>query len=289
MTQSSTTILLRQEASGVPVDEAGVRTWMEQSVLSFSDHKELQANASFEESICGKSESEFIAEDILAKSNFLKNFLALQGLLKLEGQERVLEMGACHGWASAVLKKSYPGCTVVATDLLAKALARSVFWEKFLQSRVDAKWASHCRQLPFADDQFDVVFTFASFHHFGVANDFSAVLREMLRVLQPHGRIVLLYEPSCPAFLYKQAFAAVNRRRHEDGVDEDLLVPSRITKQAALLGARVSVDYFPEPRFRDSPSAAAYYFGLSRFSALCRFAMCTVNVTITKMPQASHS
>jgi len=275
-------VALLPEAADVSPDRSGVSVWMGHQALTGSDRKELEANANFEGSIQGLSDIDFIREDAFNKSNFLKTFSSMEKLLSLDGRENVLEMGACHGWASALVKKNYPGCTVVAADLLAKALARSTHWENFFGSRIDGKWACQCRQLPFADAQFDVVFTFASFHHFGIENDFSGAIREMLRVLKPGGKIALLYEPSCPAFLYKKAFAAVNRRRADEGVDEDLIVPSRLQKQVEQLGGRAEIHYFPEARFRDSPASTAYYFLLSRFPFVCSFAVCTVNVMIWK-------
>jgi SAM-dependent methyltransferase len=282
MPASAHSVALLAEASSVAPDGDGLYHWIRKDLLTASDNKEFASDAIFEQANADCSENQFIREDVLRKASFLKTFLLVPDRLGLSGNASVLEMGACNGWASALLKKNHPSCTVVATDLLAKALARSVHWERLFESRIDAKWACHCRQLPFADAQFDVVFTFASFHHFGIGNDFRGALKEMLRVVKPGGRIVLLYEPSCPPFLYKRAFAAVNRRREEEGVDEDLLVPSRLAKQVANLGAEARIEYFPEARFRDSPASTAYYFLLSRFPFLCRFAMCTVNVIIRR-------
>jgi len=280
-TSANSVVLLEQAASVTP-DSAGIYTWISEDQLTKSDQKEFVSDDIFDRKNAQLSGINFIREDVLRKASFLKTFLLVQDRLELSGGECVLEMGACSGWASALIKRSRPNCTVVASDLLPKALARSVHYEDLFESRIDAKWSCHCRQLPFADAQFDVVFTFASFHHFGIGNDFRGALKEMLRVTKPGGRIVLLYEPSCPAFLYKHAFAAVNRRREEEGVDEDLLVPSKLAKQVAELGAEARIEYFPEARFRDSPPSTAYYFLLSRFPFLCRFAMCTVNVQISR-------
>jgi ubiquinone/menaquinone biosynthesis C-methylase UbiE len=201
---------------------------------------------------------------------------------RLHGGESVLEMGACHGWASTILKQCHPGCTVVVADLLADALAHAARWEELFEVSLDGKWACHCRNLPFADAQFDRIFTFASFHHFGIGNDYRGALSEMLRVLKPGGKIVLLYEPSSPSYLYEQAHRIVNRRRAEEGVDEDLIVPGRLQEEARQLGANASFQYFPESRNRESPSSTVYYALLAFFPWLCRFTVCTVNVTISK-------
>jgi len=275
-------IELRQEVEVPPQPENGIFSWIRDSDVSSSDRKEFVANLSYERAREGLSDEAVIREDILDKASFLKTFRLLLPSLGLVGGERVLEMGACHGWASVLIKQRFPGCTVVAADLLEDAIEHATKWESLFETQLDEKWACHCRHLPFADAQFDLIFTFASFHHFGVSNDFSGALSEMLRVLKPGGRIVLLYEPSCPPFLYGRAHRAVNRRREEEGVDEDLLVPARLSKTVGRLGAAIRIEYFPEPRFRDSPVSTLYYFLLSRFRWLCPLAMCTVNVEIAK-------
>jgi len=275
-------IELREEVSvpAEPVD--GIFSWIRDTDVSTSDRKEFVANDAYERAREELSDEAVIREDILDKASFLKTFRLLLPSLGLSGGEQVLEMGACHGWASVLVKQLFPNCTVVAADLLVDALGHATKWESLFETKLDERWACHCRNLPFADAQFDRIFTFASFHHFGVGNDFSRTLGEMLRVLKPGGRIVLLYEPSCPAFLYRRAYRAVNRRREEEGVDEDLVVPSRLARTIRGLGATCRVKYFPEPRFRDSPVSTMYYFVLSRLRWLCPLAMCTVNVEIVR-------
>ena len=55
---------------------------------------------------------------------------------------------------------------------------------------------------------------------------------EIARILKPGGKLVLLYEPSSPAPLYARARRRVNRNREHDGVDEDVLVVSKLRKIA---------------------------------------------------------
>ena len=248
--------------------------------FSASDRKEFLSNDCYESSRTTWSAAQLLFGDILDKADFAKTFIELLPKLQLSGKEAVLEMGACHGWASALVKQAYPGCHVVASDLLTEALQHAEQWESFLGCRIDEKWACHCRDLPFADKQFDRVFTFASFHHFGVNNRFEESLREMLRLLRPGGKIVLLYEPSAPAFLYHRALNRVNRKRADEGVDEDLIIPERLQREASQLGAQVQIDYYPNPSHRESPGAAAYYFMLSKVRAFAPLSVCTINVTI---------
>ncbi|MBU6302116.1 MAG: methyltransferase domain-containing protein [Verrucomicrobia bacterium] len=275
-------ITLRDGLGGAVLEIGGVRSWIREADLSSSDRKEFTANHAYEAARKGLSPKSLIRGDLLDKSAFLKTFGGLEPRLDLRGGETVLELGACHGWAGVMLKHRRPDCTVVIADLLADALAHAARWEELFEVSLDGKWACHCRNLPFADAQFDRIFTFASFHHFGLGNKFHGALAEMLRILKPGGRIVLLYEPSAPPFLYRLIHRMVNRRRVAEGVDEDVLVPGRLRREVLALGAEARFSFFPEARFRESPLATLYYMVLGWFPWLCRFTLSTVNVTISK-------
>lgn len=96
---------------------------------------------------------------------------------------RVLDVASGTGDLALEIQKKCPDCEVVASDFCAEMLAHA-------SSRgVKKTLVADALQLPFPDDEFDVV-TVA----FGLRNmaDYPAGLREMNRVLKPGGRLVIL-------------------------------------------------------------------------------------------------
>jgi ubiquinone/menaquinone biosynthesis C-methylase UbiE len=87
---------------------------------------------------------------------------------------------------AAQLLAQYPALTLVATDYDAGMVAHAgktlaTFAGRATVQQVDAA------QLPFEDDRFDLVFSFAMLHHVG---DWAGAVAEALRVLRPGGRFV---------------------------------------------------------------------------------------------------
>jgi hypothetical protein len=117
-------------------------------VLSASDHREFVANARFEQSLASRPKEMIIYEDILFKADFIKTFLKAESLICLTGNERVLELGAAHGWASAMLKRNWPDSYVVASDLVADTVRHAERWEGLLGRRIDEKWAFNIAKRP---------------------------------------------------------------------------------------------------------------------------------------------
>ncbi|HEX2093821.1 MAG TPA: class I SAM-dependent methyltransferase [Longimicrobiaceae bacterium] len=110
----------------------------------------------------------------------------------------VLELGGGYGYLSTYIKKRFPDCTVVYSDVSREAVEKSSQYEGFFGVSLDSKWVTSAEDTPFPDRSFDRVIFFASFHH---TQDPQAAVRECARVLRPGGELYLLFEPSCPAYL----------------------------------------------------------------------------------------
>lgn len=250
------------------------------TVSSSSDEKELRFWSA--DPLEGPQGDLF--DNIVYKSNFIKVFDKLMPYLRVTGKETVLELGGGHCWASVLLKRNYPSCYVVASDLSPDALLFSSKYEDILQSDVDEKWAFNSRNIPFEEGQFDLVFAFAAFHHFSEGNDFGPAIREVVRVLRPGGKAVLLYEPSSPQWLYKPAFWRANKKRAlcSGEVDEDLFVLPRIKEICERLGCRFEARHFTSFVEREGVIETIYFYALTRLKPLRKVLPCTVNMVIEK-------
>jgi len=95
----------------------------------------------------------------------------------------ILDVASGTGDLALEIQDACPDCDVIATDFCAEMLAHAS--TRGIQKTVVAD----ALNLPFGSDQFDVV-TVA----FGLRNmaDYPAAVREMLRVLKPGGRLLIL-------------------------------------------------------------------------------------------------
>jgi len=256
--------------------------FLSDSAMTASDRKEFVWNDQYEATRSKFVGGMAIFNDIVKKANFIHAYRDVIWRLKLLGNETVLEMGAAHGWASIMLKTIYPRAYFVASDLVPNSMKHAAQWERLMDAEIDEKWAFNSRELPFEDGQFDLIFTFSAFHHFGENGNYEPALREMVRVLKPGGRIVLLYEPASPTLLRKFALRRVNRKRQPEGVDEDVLICKDMRNLSQKLGCSFEATPYPDWRYRDSPATTLYFFLLSRIGPLRRFFVCTTNFEIRK-------
>lgn len=265
----------------VPTEVNGVSVYLNNSDLSNSDREALTGQESY--SSANPDLDPF--SHVIAKAGFIGAFRRLLPLFELSDAERVLELGGGRGWASALLKRDHPACYVVASDVSPVPVSHLREYERLLEVEVDDRWAFAASAMPFADEQFDVVFTFAAFHHMIIGGRYEETLREVSRVLRPGGRALLLYEPGTPRYLYGLTHWRVSQRPDQE---EDVVVLPRMRQAARAAQLSISITRFPDSIGRSSALALLYYSMLSKVPALAAALPCTVNVILGKATHPSH-
>lgn len=190
--------------------------------------------------------------------------------------ERVLELGAGHGWASCIYKKMFPKAHVITTDISPFAIESLPKWEYIWNVKVDQSYACKSYETREASSSIDLIFCFKSAHHFVAHN---RTLQEISRILKPNGVAFYLYEPACKEFIYPLAYKRVNNKRPE--VPEDVLITNKIKILAEQNNLNVKIDYYPNYRWR-GPAETVYYYLLSRVPFLQNILPCTTNFIFTK-------
>jgi SAM-dependent methyltransferase/uncharacterized protein YbaR (Trm112 family) len=106
----------------------------------------------------------------------------------LERPVTALDLGAGNGWLSARLAGRH--ARALAVDLLTNASDGLGAWPNYPAAFTPIQ--AEFGRLPLADGQVDLAIFNASFHY---SEDYEAVLAEALRVLTPHGPLVIMDTP----------------------------------------------------------------------------------------------
>jgi ubiquinone/menaquinone biosynthesis C-methylase UbiE len=110
-------------------------------------------------------------------------------IAKLNGDEKVLDVGCGSGGLLVRLKTRYSNLQLVGVDPDKKIL--DIAKRKIENKRLDIKLVNAlAEKLPFEDKTFDIVVSSLTFHHLPTEIK-KKTLGEIFRVLKPHGRFIL--------------------------------------------------------------------------------------------------
>ena len=188
----------------------------------------------------------------------------------------ILELGGGEGWASCVVKRRYPESNVSATDISESAISGIVRWERIFESRVDSRFSCKSYEVPLPDSSVDLIFTFQAAHHFCLQIE---TLKEVARILKPHGTCIYLHEPSCRRYIHPLAKWRVNKKRPE--CPEDVLCFEDLREAASKSGLQLQVNYSPSTVNR-GVFEGVYYKVLSVAPVLCQWLPCTADFVFSK-------
>lgn len=120
--------------------------------------------------------------------NYLEGTLSVAlDFMKLTGSEKILDVACGTGELEIRIFKQFPNQSIVGVDVSEDMLRQAA--EKIgVQKNLILK-AADSRELPFNDNQFDIVVTCSAFHYM---REPEKVLKEFARVLKPGGRVILL-------------------------------------------------------------------------------------------------
>ena len=127
---------------------------------------------------------------LLSKEPLIRDFKETV-LPKFRFTGRFLEIGGGICWASYLVKKQFPECTVYASDVAYSALIRAQELETLLTAKPDVYLTLDVQSCPFPDNFFDFVFGSAILHHLP---DLDKGLTEIWRILKPDGHLIIIQE-----------------------------------------------------------------------------------------------
>lgn len=194
------------------------------------------------------------------------NYKANRYKKHINGKKRVLELGAGQGWASCFLKRFHlPEAHCTVSDISSYAIESIHHWEQVLDVQIDQTFACKSYEIPSPDNTYDLIFCYAAAHHFVLLDE---TLKEIQRVLQPNGKALFLYEPTCSKLFYPLHFKYVNRNPH---VPEDILIVNDIQDLAKKHGLSCHHFYDPKQVNINSIVLGAYFSILSKLTFLQRW------------------
>ena len=100
------------------------------AAISPSDAKEFVSNDRYEKSIGPKNPERLFFEDVLRKSDFIRTFQVIAGLIDVSDGQTVLKLGTSTSWASVLVKCDFPGAYVVTSDLVPDCLRYAFVYER---------------------------------------------------------------------------------------------------------------------------------------------------------------
>jgi ubiquinone/menaquinone biosynthesis C-methylase UbiE len=197
--------------------------------------------------------------NILNKMTDAQMFVHLFHVYRHHFTGRILELGAGQGWASCLVKRYEPEAHIIATDISPYAIASLPNWERVWGINIDRHYACKSYETREADASVDLVFCFASAHHFV---EHEKTLAEVQRILKPTGTALYLFEPTANRFFYRFQRWRINRVR--PAVPEDVIVPARFKRSAEACGLQARFDVFLDLPKRHPLMRLALLFPLAK-------------------------
>ena len=105
---------------------------------------------------------------------------------------KVLELGSGLGWGSLLIKRKFPAVTSYITDISDTVLVSAKRFAESLDLRINFFVQCDAEKLPFPDNYFDFIFSWALIHHLPAPVN---MLFEVMRVLKPMGCFIAGAEP----------------------------------------------------------------------------------------------
>lgn len=212
-------------------------------------------------------------------SNGIEFLDCLSGVktLNWDKEMRVLEIGGGQGWASCLLKSTYPNAYVITTDISPFAVESVVQWEDMFKVEVDEAYHCKSNETKEGDNSIDFIFTFSAAHHFITHRK---TINEISRILKRGGSAAYFFEPVTQLFWYPMAYKRVNKKRPE--VHEDLLIINKLRNLAIKAGLEFTIIRTPNYSNRKGYVETLYYLIMNTFPFLQKFLPHTATILFTK-------